>query len=123
MVILCLIPPVVGFMLLVAHFYRSENLVMASVCFLATFLVFVRRPWAAYALQVCLVLGSVEWLRSTISLALSRSASGAPYFRLAIILGSVSLFTALSTLVFRTTKLRDYFGTGSASPPKGTSAK
>ena len=119
MVILYLITPVIGFLLLAAHFFRSENLLVASVCFLATFLVFVRRPWAAYAMQVFLVLGSVEWLRSTVSFILARSASGEPFQRLAIILGSVTLFTALSALVFRSSKLRIYFGLGSAATPLG----
>jgi len=118
MIILYLIPPVIGFLLLAAHFFRSENLLVALVCFLAVFLVFVRRPWAAYTIQVCLLLGSVEWLRSTISLILSRSASGEPFLRLAIILGSVTLFTALSPLVFRASKLRDHFRFGSVSTPK-----
>jgi hypothetical protein len=118
MVVFYLSLPVIGFLLLAAHFFRSENLLVALVCFLAIFLVLVRRPWAAYAMQVCLVLGSVEWLRSTISLMLSRSASGEPFLRLAIILGSVTLFTALSSLVFRTRKLRDHFRLGSVSTPK-----
>ena len=106
---LYLIPPVAAFLLLAAHFYRSENLLVSLACFLAIFLVFVRRPWAAYAMQICLLLGAAEWLRSTISLVLSRSAAGGPYLRLAIILGSVTLFTALSALVFRTRRLRDHF--------------
>jgi hypothetical protein len=118
MVVLYLFPPVIGFLLLAAHFFRSENLLIALVSFLAIFLVFVRRPWAAYTIQVFLVLGSVEWLRSTISLVLSRSASGEPFLRLAIILGSVTLFTALSTLAFLTGKLRDHFGVGAVSTPK-----
>jgi len=120
MFILYLFLPVVGFLLLAAHFYRSENLLVATVCLLAITLVFVRRPWAAYAMQVCLVLGSAEWLRSTVSLILARSASAEPFHRLAIILGSVTLFTALSALVFRTSKLRNYFGIGSAAPKEPT---
>jgi len=112
MLVLYLIPPVIAFLLLAAHFFRSENLLVALVCFLAIFLVFVRRPWAARAIQGCLVLGSIEWLRSAISFILSRSASGEPFLRLAIILGSVTLLTALSSLVFRTRKLRDHFGFG-----------
>jgi hypothetical protein len=105
-----LIPPVAAFLLLAAHFYRSENLLVALVFLLAIFLAFVRRPWAAYALQILLALGAVEWLRSTISLVLARSAAGAPFLRLAIILGGVTLFTALALLVFRTRRLRDHFG-------------
>ena len=118
MAILYLIPPVIGFVLLAAHFFRGENHLAALVCFLAIILVFVRRPWAARIIQFCLVLGSVEWLRSTISLVLSRSEMGEPFLRLAIILGGVTLFTALSSLVFRTGKLRDHFRSGSVASPE-----
>ena len=115
---LYLIPPVAAFLLLAAHFYRSENLLVSLACFLAILLVFVRRPWAAYTMQFCLVLGAIEWLRSTISLVQSRSAAGGPFLRLAIILGSVALFTALSALVFRTRRLRDHFRIEPAQVPK-----
>lgn len=118
MVALYLILPAIGFLLLAAHFFRSENLLLALISFFAVFLVFIRRPWAAHAIQVLLVLGSVEWLRSTISLILSRSEIGQPFLRLAIILGGVTLFTAASSLVFRTGKLRDHFRLGSVSTPK-----
>lgn len=118
MVIPLLIPPVIGLLLLAAHFFRGEHLLVALVSFLAIFLGFVRRPWAARTMQVCLVLGAVEWLRSTVSLILSRSELGEPFLRLAIILGGVTLFTALSSLVFRTSKLRDHFRFGSGSTPE-----
>ena len=107
-----LIPPVIAFLLLGAHFFRSENLIAALLSVLAIFLVFVRRPWGARTIQACLVLGSAEWLRSTVSLVLSRSQMGEPFLRLAIILGGVTLFTALSVLVFRTNRLRDHFKFG-----------
>jgi hypothetical protein len=112
MVMLHLIPPVIGFLLLAAHFYRSENLLLAAVSVLAILLVLVRRPWAAYAMQAGLLLGSLEWLRSTIALVHARSAMGEPFIRLAIILGGVTLFTGFSSLVFRTGKLRDHFRVG-----------
>jgi hypothetical protein len=115
MAIVYLIPPVIGFVLLAAHFFRGENQPAALVSLLMIIFVFVRRPWAARTIQFCLVLGSVEWLRSTISLIRSRSEMGEPFLRLAIILGGVALFTALSSLVFRTTKLRDYFRFGSVT--------
>jgi len=118
MVILYLIPPAIGFLLLAAHFFRSEYQLAALVSALAIILVFVRRPWAARAIQVCLVLGSIEWLRTAISLILSRNRMGEPFLRLAIILLGVALFTALSSLVFRTGKLRDHFRLGSVASRK-----
>jgi len=112
MAIVYLIPPVIAFVLLAAHFFRGENHLAALVSILLVLLVFVRRPWAARTIQVCLLLGSVEWIRSTISLVLSRIERGEPFLRLAIILGGVAAFTALSALVFRARKLRDHFRFG-----------
>jgi prepilin signal peptidase PulO-like enzyme (type II secretory pathway) len=118
MAILYLIPPVIGFVLLAAHFLRGENQLAALVSLLMVVLVFVRRPWAARTIQACLLLGSVEWLRSATSLVLSRSEMGEPFLRLAVILGGVALFTALSSLVFRTSILRDHFEFGSVADSK-----
>ena len=115
MVMLHLIPPVIGFLLLAAHLYRSGNLLLALATTLAIVLVAAQRPWAARAMQIGLLLGSLEWLRSTIALVQARSAMGEPFLRLAIILGGVTLFTGLSSLVFRSGKLRDHFRFGSAA--------
>ena len=117
MVMLHLIPPVIGFLLLAAHLYRSGNLLLALATTLAIVLVAARRPWAARAMQVGLLLGSLEWLRSTIALVQARSAMGEPFLRLAIILGGVTLFTGFSSLVFRTDKLREHFRHGLVSNP------
>jgi len=122
MAIVYLIPPVVGFVLLAAHFFRGENQLAALVSILMIILVFVRRPWAARTIQVCLVLGSIEWLRSTISLVHYRIETGQPFLRLAIILGGVALFTALASLVFQTSKLEAHFRFGSVTSSNDDSA-
>ena len=109
MTIAYLIAPVLALLLLAAHFYRSGNYVVAVIACLAASLVLVRRPWAAPVIQVCLVLGSVEWLRSTFALVTLRHAAGEPFMRLALILGGVTLFTALAALVFRNGKVRHHF--------------
>ena len=118
MVILYLIPPVLGFLLLAAHFLRGESPLAALLSLLVIVFVFVRRSWAARAIQVCLVIGSVEWVRSTVTLILSRSERGEPFLRTAIILGGVALFTALSSLAFRTSRLKEHFRSGSVTGSK-----
>ncbi|WP_319548262.1 hypothetical protein [Desulfogranum marinum] len=52
-------------------------------------------------MQVLLVLYSLEWLRTMVNLVQLRQEYGMPWVRLAIIIGGVALFTALSALVFR----------------------
>jgi len=58
-----------------------------------------------------LILGALEWLRSLYYLAAMRIAWDQPWTRLAIILGAVALFTALSGLVFNSKALRARYRT------------
>jgi hypothetical protein len=60
-------------------------------------------------IQVALLLGSIEWIRTLVIFVQQRIDFGQPWTRLAIILGSVALFTALSALVFRSQTLRQRF--------------
>jgi hypothetical protein len=82
-------------------------LCFASLCLLA--LLFVRRPWAVRVMQLGLGLGTIEWVRTLLSLIALRRHAGEPYTRLGIILGSVAAVTALSALVFRSRTLRQRF--------------
>ena len=66
----------------------------------------VPRPWAARAVQAGLALAALEWLRTAALLVARRQATGAPYTRLALILGAVAAVTALSLLAFRSARLR-----------------
>jgi hypothetical protein len=59
---------------------------------------FVKQQWATRLLQLCLVLGAVEWLRTASIFVSIRQDMGMPWIRLALILGGVSIFTALSAL-------------------------
>jgi hypothetical protein len=112
MTALLLLPPVAGFVLLAAHFYRAGNLPAALVSLVAIALVLVRRPWAARAIQIALLIGTLEWLRAAVALVRARLALGEPFLRLAMILGVVALFTALAALVFRARRLRARFALG-----------
>jgi hypothetical protein len=40
----------------------------------------------------------------------ARAAAGAPYLRMALILGAVALFTLLAALVFRNARVRRFYG-------------
>jgi hypothetical protein len=111
---LYLLAPALAFGVLGAHFFRSAgyfvpNYLAIAVCIAMTVLLFVRRPWAARAVQVALVLGAIEWVRWTFVLVNTRQEVGAPYLRLALILGGVALLTALCALLIQTPRLRAYF--------------
>jgi hypothetical protein len=109
MTIVYLMPPIFTILLLTVHFFRGNNLPAVIIFFLLLLVLFVQRPGAARIVQVGLLLGSIEWVRTTISLVCARIDMGEPFIRLAFILGGVSLLTACSAIVFQTPKIKTYF--------------
>lgn len=101
----------VGLMLLLlgAHFLRAGNLVAMVGVFAIMAMLFLRRPWVARALQISLVLGSLEWLRTMALQVGARREEGLPFLRLAFILGGVALLTGLCALLLQGEGLRRYF--------------
>jgi len=104
-----LIPVIFSFLLLAAHFYRAGYPVVSGACIGILFLLFFRKPWVPRLFQGLLILAAFEWLRSLYYFAAMRIAWEQPWTRLAIILGAVALFTALSGLVFSQQKLRSFY--------------
>lgn len=105
-----LILPFLALLLLAAHFYRADWPAAAILSAALTLLLAVPRPWAARTLQLALVLGAIEWLRTLAAFAAMRMAAGQPYLRLVLILGGVAGFTLLAAWVFQHPTLRARFG-------------
>ena len=105
-----LLLPALALLLLGAHFFRAALVPLAVVCLGLIALLFVRARWAGLTLQVALAIGTLEWLRTAWEFASMRAAMGQPYTRLLVILGSVTLVTALAALLLRTSTAREYFG-------------
>ena len=110
-----LLPVFISFLLLGAHFLRAGHVFIVSVLLLILLLLIIRKSWVPRVIQLALLLGAVEWLRTLVSIAQIRIDSGMPWVRMAVILGAVALFTLLSGLVFRSRALR-----GRYSPPTNT---
>jgi len=104
--------PALALLILSAHFYRAGLWPLAALALVLNGLLMVPRAWAARAIQIALLAGSIEWLRTLASLVSERVAAGQPYLRLAAILLGVALFTAGAALVFRTYALRVRYGIG-----------
>jgi hypothetical protein len=109
---LCL-APIAALLLLAAHFYRAGLWPLTIVAAALSALLLVPRAWAARAIQVALLAGCVEWLRTLAAFAGERVAAGQPYLRLVVILLAVAAFTAAAALVFRSYAMRVRYGIGS----------
>jgi len=104
-----LLPVILSFLLLGAHFYRSGLVVMTVLSIAILFLLLIKKPWVPRLFQVLLLLGSLEWIRALYVFAAMRIAWDQPWTRLAVILIGVALFTALSSLVFTNRKLQEHY--------------
>ena len=101
-----LLPVLLSYILLVAHFFRGRMYLPLVVSLAVPFVLLVPRRWSARLVQVVLVLGALEWIRTVLMLVMARKAAGQPWTRMAIILGFVAVFTAASSMVFRLGALR-----------------
>jgi len=113
MTLLKLLPVLISTVLLAAHFSRAGLQFLALAIALFPALLLLQRPWVARLTQVVLVLGSIEWIRTTLVLVVARREIGQPWTRLAVILGCVALFTLSSVLPFSfSTALRNRYRLG-----------
>lgn len=107
-----LLPVALSLLVLAAHFLRAgQSLPLALVVALLV-LLFARQPWVPRVLQVALLLGAAEWVRTLAAIAARRLRDGEPVARMAVILGAVALATAVSALVFRSPSVRRWYGAG-----------
>jgi len=104
--LLRLLPVLLGYLLLAAHFYRSGESVMVWASIALPLLLTFRHRYVPALVSAGLVLGAAEWVHTLIAIAQVRMAHGLPWERMALILGGVALFTLLAGLVFLTPGLR-----------------
>jgi hypothetical protein len=101
--------PALALLLLAAHLVHAGVMPLAALVILLAGLLAMPRPWASRTLQVVLAVAVIEWILTTVGLAQLRLRHNEPYIRLTVILGSVTLFTALAALAFQHPVLRAYF--------------
>ena len=108
--VLLYVPIILSLVVLGAHFlrYGSSIGVFASLMLIA--LLLVRRPWVARVMQVALILGTLEWLRTMYELGHVRALHGQPYGRMLVILGLVAAVTLCSALLFQSPTLKKIYG-------------
>ena len=99
MILLISIPMLLSSLVLAAHFFRSGNLVLVLIYCALPLILAIRRSWTTRIVQLFLFIGALEWVRALLEIAAVRRDEGLPWHRMAIILGSVAAFTALSGLL------------------------
>ncbi len=103
------VPVVVSLVILGAHFMRYGNSIGVFGSLVLIALLIVRRPWVARLMQVVLILGALEWVRTLYELAQVRAAHDQPFTRMIVILGVVVAVTFCSALLFQTRTLKGIY--------------
>jgi hypothetical protein len=109
MLALELLPAALSLLVLAAHFLRRGRIGLVIVPVVIVGLLFVRRRWAARAVQGALGVGLAVWLVTLYVLVSERLRTGRPVVRLALILGAVAAFTTASLLAFLASAVRRHF--------------
>lgn len=92
-----LLPVVVSTLVLGAHLFRAGlPLVAALAVALLPLGLIGARPAAVRLVQLALLAGAVEWVRTLAVLVVARRAAGLPHLRMALILAAVAATSALA---------------------------
>ncbi|MCP4339870.1 MAG: hypothetical protein GY799_13510 [Desulfobulbaceae bacterium] len=106
MIAFALLPILCSTLLIAAHFYRSGSLLLTTLCLALPLLLFARNHWVPRLVSLFLLLSAAEWLRTMLVFIGQYQEADRSWTRLAIIFTVVSLFTALSSLAFKTTAMK-----------------
>jgi len=81
MIGLLLTPTVLTLVVLAAHFSRHDVPLLPWVCLALPLVLLVRRSWVPRLFQIVLIVGALEWLRTTAVLVSERMDAGDPWPR------------------------------------------
>ena len=104
--VLRLLPVILSVLLLGVHFLRLGLIPLAVLALQLPVLLLFRQVWVARLMQIILILGALEWVRTLFILVAERCTDGQPWGQLAIIIGLVAVFTGCSALLFYCSSLK-----------------
>jgi hypothetical protein len=106
MTFILLLPTIVSFLVLAAHFLRGGSLLLVVASLALSLLLLVRRSWAVKTTQVVLILAAIEWVFTAQAVIQARIEEDRDWHRSAIILLSVAAFNLFAAALFQTRTLR-----------------
>ena len=103
------IPLILAFLLLAAHFLRGGDWLLVLASLLVPLLLLIRKQWSLNALELLTCIGAGIWMYTGVGLVEQRLAAGAPWERLALIMGAVSAFTLWAARLLNSEAVRNKF--------------
>jgi hypothetical protein len=91
--IIRIIPLIIAFLLLGAHFLRSGHLLLAGLSTLAPLLLLIKKRWILLIVKWLTYSAAIVWIQTTFSLVQQRRMTGLPWVRMLLILSGVTVLT------------------------------
>lgn len=109
MTILIMLPAMLSFLLMAAHWLRSGNLVLVIASLAMMGLLWVPRPAMRRVVQVLLGLAALVWMGTAWGVAQERMAEHEPWIRAAVILLVVAGFNLLAAGLLQVSAVRRWY--------------
>jgi hypothetical protein len=109
MIIFRLLPVLLSFLLIAAHFSRADQKILVIISLAIPFLLLIKKRVIIRIMQIVLLLAAAEWIRSMLIYIEVRKISGDDWTRLAIILSVVAIYTAASGLFLQNRKIMNNY--------------
>jgi len=104
-----LTPVILSFIITGAHFLRNGNILTTVILLGIPFLLMIQKRISLRVVQLFLFFSTVTWLLTTFRLINYRISSGDDWIRMSLILGTVTLITALATLLLNKRSILDKY--------------
>ncbi len=96
------VPLILMSLIMAAHHSRGGEPGLIGMWLTLPFALYFRRRWVDRAIELVMVAGALEWVLTIMRIVEVRRMMGMPYTRMAMILGVVTLLTALSGFLLET---------------------
>jgi ABC-type Fe3+-siderophore transport system permease subunit len=107
--ILRVLPFILAFLLLAAHFFRSAHLTLVALCLLTPLLLLIKKRSILIFLQCLAYVGALIWVRTAYVLVHQRIGMAEPWGRMVLILSGVAVFTFLAGYLLNSDLLKQHY--------------
>jgi hypothetical protein len=104
-----LIPVIIAFLILAAHFLRDGHLILTAASILVPGLLLLRKRWVLTLVQGLAYFGAAVWLYTASVLVQQRIMAGVPWVRMLIILFGVAVFTLFSGHLLTSESIKKHY--------------
>jgi len=101
-----IVPVIVSFLLLAAHFLRESNLVMLGICCGIPWVLLIKDRRSLLIAQIAIYAGVLVWVNTTLRIYRQRVLLGLPWQRAILILGGVTVLTAIAGMLLHSPTLK-----------------